>query len=668
MKKGLLLTLLCFIFLVSFASAKISLTDVNELYSLGDNIYLTITTIPSSTYGFFEVDIVCGNTSLIIEKFIASRLTVGEEQTTTTTFPLIPAYIGKLTGECHLLATLGLEQITTNPFIISNELITTATLDKPAYDPGEPIKLTIQSTKSNGHNLNGFIEVSGAKSISKIIENGFTTETFIMPETTESGTYTLSIFTYDTPENSREILNHNRLNISFDINQLPQFIDISLAEIEATPGEDFEFGLDLYDQSGTKMEGSISVSILDPENNERQLIANAGEKAIVNFLTNSTPGEYRIAASFENLLEIKEFTMQSIQKVDFEFLESILIVKNIGNELYNKTIKVKIGEETQTLKLHIGVGEERRFNLNAPDGEYDVSVGDGDDSTEKTLLLTGKAISIRDLTSGSIFKKYPLIWTFILIIVVLVIIVLLVRHKGKTINVIKKIKRPFSRSSKDPRIKGGENNNKKILDLSGSSLGEAESGLVTKGSKSKSAVISISIKNPGELEQEAKKQLRQIIETSKEDKGMVEFKQDHIMVVFSPLVTKTFKNEILSAKTGFRIFKRLQEYNKKFENKINFNIGINSGDIISSLENKKLKYTGIGNTIALAKKISDSANDKILVSKQIKSKLLRELKTRKVGIVGNTEVFEIETISDNKANQEKLQEILKRMKREENRS
>jgi len=126
---------------------------------------------------------------------------------------------------------------------------------------------------------------------------------------------------------------------------------------------------------------------------------------------------------------------------------------------------------------------------------------------------------------------------------------------------------------------------------------------------------------------------------------------------------RPFSNENLAAKTAGEIFKKLNTYNKKSVDKIQFNIALNSGDLITSLQDKKLKYTSIGNTILLAKKIADQGENQILVSGNLRTKLSRTLKAQKAGTIGNLPYYSVNRIVNTTENQEKLKDILKRMKR-----
>lgn len=126
-------------------------------------------------------------------------------------------------------------------------------------------------------------------------------------------------------------------------------------------------------------------------------------------------------------------------------------------------------------------------------------------------------------------------------------------------------------------------------------------------------------------------------------------------------MTKTFKNELLASKAAVEIKEKLDAYNKKFNDKISYSIGINAGDMISSVSSGKLNYTSLGNSIVLAKRISDISEEKVLISEAVRQKLMRELKVNKFEHnLGSVYIYEILKIVDTEANQDKLKDLLKR--------
>ena len=94
-------------------------------------------------------------------------------------------------------------------------------------------------------------------------------------------------------------------------------------------------------------------------------------------------------------------------------------------------------------------------------------------------------------------------------------------------------------------------------------------------------------------------------------------------------MTRTFKNEVEAAKSAEKIFLVLKEHNKKFSEKIEFGIAINSGDIINKVEHKKLKFTALGNFISAAKRLAGASDGHVLVTKEAYERGISEIKADK---------------------------------------
>jgi len=387
--------------------------------------------------------------------------------------------------------------------------------------------------------------------------------------------------------------------------------------------------------------------------------------------------------------------MGAVQKVDFDFEESVLIVKNVGNVLYNKTIDVNIGEEVMSLDLNIEVGEVRKFSLKAPVGTYDVIVGDGDDEVTRQVLLTGNVISVSDFKEVGIFRGYSIVWIFLIIVIGGIGVILFMRYRktrtlgekvgfferfknhGKAgMNIGKKIgdRVPSSVKSrmddslnftkKSPAVQGLDSNNhsgedKTMADFTKKKSLHAESTLVLKGEKHLSVIVALKVKDSGVLSDIAKGSLKDIVENSK-GKGLIDYRNDYIFVVFSPLVTRTYKNENLAVRCAMKILEGLNTHNKKFRDKIGFGMGVHVGELIVSKEGNKLKYTGTGNAVSFAKRISDVSSGKVSVSDVVKKKLLRELKTEKGKEIGEKMTYVVSEVRDVSGDAEKLKDLMAR--------
>jgi hypothetical protein len=666
----------------SLALAEISLSEPLETYNLGDRLYVTVSGIKGINSGNFNIDLVCGNRTINLAKFPARAFPSDKESVYELPFKVLDeedleiANITDILGNCQIIASIGANAVSTKSFVITNNVFVTLSLNKNSYNPNEAITIKINAVKANGDLINGFAEVSEATYFSKAIENGYVMNTFSLSETLEAGIYYLNVSVYDV--GSRGKLNKGSARISFEINQVASSLVLSLSDNEATPGEKFTIGAEVFDQSGKKMNGGISGKLISPLGEEREIVMKSGEFVEVDFPTNATSGIWKLRVFYNIIGEEREIVMKELQKVDMNIEGSVLVVKNVGNTLYNKTINIQIGNTTKELNLNIEMGETRKFNLAAPKGEYKVLIGDGGDTISHQVLLTGKAISINDLDEG-IFKDFFVLWIFLIIIFGGVGIILLRRsQKTKTIDestekkgLSKKIVNflTFSRFRNRNKINSeykirGEGKpvkqDKKVVDLTSSKLNSAESALVLKGEKYPSAVIAISIKNYNNLSSSSKDSLIKIIREINIMKGLIDWKGDYIFVIFSPIATRTYANEVLASKVAFKIWDALSNYNKKFREKIEFNIGVNSGDLVASKSGEKIEYTGIGNTISLAKRISDSDSGNVLISESVRKRGIRDLVVKKIKNIGDNPIYAISNIKDREANETKLKDLLKR--------
>lgn len=655
-KAGIFLLIL--IFLTSFSVAKISLSETNPIYNLGDKLYITTTIVSNSETGNFNLDLICGGNTINLQKISARRFPVGEEYVDSLPYKeLTPRDLeiqntSQILGECHVLATLGEEEASTEKFTITDEINLNAKLNKAKYNPGEAITLEINAIKANGRPLNGFLRVTESASFSKAVEEGKAKEIFAMPETTESGEYEINVTVYDELGNQK--LNQESQILKFKINQIPSFIETTTSSNEIMPGKELKIKTTIYDQSGKEMDGNIQIKLIPPTGQEIQKSIKSKNSEEIKFKTNSTPGSWIMQAQFQDIFEEKEFYVQELQKADFEFIDTILQVKNIGNVIYNKTINIKIGEKTETLKLNIQPGETRKFNLNAPSGQYDVLVTDNDVKAEKTMLLTGNAISIKGLDDFSILS-FSVLWILIILAISGIAIFFIFKYKSKTKKLTSKLKKANFFSKNKPAKE-----EKEIIDPN-KNKSNAESTLVLKGQKTPATILSVKLENFSELSEEPKKQIEKIIESAKDHKGSIDWKDEGALIIYSPLVTKTYKNEILAAKTAVKIKLHLEKYNKKYVEKVKFSLGIHTGDIIATKDKNKLKYTGVENTISLAKKISDTSDSKIIMSDKTVHKIGRAAKTERSQQLGKTNTYELKELREIEQNQEKLRQILKRM-------
>jgi 5-hydroxyisourate hydrolase-like protein (transthyretin family) len=524
MKSNLVFAVLILFLTVSFVSAEITITEPLETYNLGDTIPLTVTLTPASNSGWFEVKLVCDDEEIVLEKTIGSNFVIDEEQKRNIKIPLTPDYLGAITGNCNVVAALGSEQVITKNFQISDSMTLNVKLDKENYNPGEAITLTIESIKDNGLPLNGFVEVSGAKEISKTISDGETKEIFTMPETAEAGKYELNIFAYD--KISGEILNKKNKTIGFNINQIPTSMVISLSSQDIKPGKELTYSIDLYDQSGVEVKKSISVNLVSPNGKEQQIVTSTEDIETISLEKNATAGKWILSATAGDLYEEKEINVLENAQIEMELVGPLLRITNVGNTNYDKVINVKIGDENRQLDLDIKAGEERTFNLKAPEGEYDITINSGENQISGKAFLTGNAVAVQGKSGLNILNRYPIIWIFLIILLGALAVTVYFKSRTKTHKLkpssvkTKKIKLPkitsFRRKADSSRILTNSKEKKEsVRDFTEHKEAKqgAESSLVMSGDKEIASILAIKISNLSKLGQDAKKLLQEELPT-----------------------------------------------------------------------------------------------------------------------------------------------------------
>lgn len=666
-REGLILFALVAFFSLTLVSASIEITQPFEAYNFGDEIYTTVTINPLSVSGNFEINVVCSNSSANVYKIAPAdgAFSAGQIQRINHKVVLKKEFIGNLSGDCYIEALLGKEVVNSNHFLLTGDMSLTVNTDKYSYNPGESVIWNLEAIKVNTRNLNGALEVSGNQSFNEAIINGKASGSFALDSNAMAGKYQLDFFAYDS--DSSGILNQKTVSVYYEVNRVPTSLNIALVSFEATPGEDFSFSADLLDQSGERVESALNVVYISPKGEKKSLNINSGSMLSINFAKNDMPGEYRLIVSSGDIKDEESFFVKEVQDVSIEFLEGapVVIVKNTGNSYYSNNLSLTIGDEIKSVLVELDVGQEKRYNLGAPNGLYDVIVSMGGLDIQKQLSLTGRAVSVNDSNGFGLWENQLFVWTFIAIILILAGLILFFKFRKRvTYNAVERSeKRNVAKERHEPleEVSKRAYEKKQFIDLAKPLVDEAQSSPTARGSKSYVSVISLNVKNYSTLGLEARNLLNETIVDAKSKSGVVESKGNHILLIFSPLITRTMENELIAVKCAMKIKERIDVYNKRFKDKIEYNMGVNAGEMVSALVGGKLQYTSLGNGILLAKRISDMDNGKVLVASSVRSKLMRALKVNKIShSLGNVDIFDVFGIANVDSNQDKLRELLKR--------
>ena len=194
-------------------------------------------------------------------------------------------------------------------------------------------------------------------------------------------------------------------------------IRIALDKIDLKPGESLTYTLFLYDENNQQIEGEVRVEF----NNayiekpiEKSVQAN--KPNIFQTSAQEAAGYWKIIAYYEDKQAQEIFSIEEIEKAEFEIIENILILTNVGNVPYKENVQIIIGENILTKEVDLEVGDSRQMRLVAPDGNYLVRVSDGKTEISKdNVALTGSFIEVFKLPTKQ-KRSYFLVWAFLAII------------------------------------------------------------------------------------------------------------------------------------------------------------------------------------------------------------------------------------------------------------
>lgn len=705
-KESILFGILFSIMLIASVNASIYLSQPDSSYNLGDSIEVNITIEPLVD-GPFKLKLVCDSKSIDVFSGPAIENIV---------LPLNALWIEDLKGSCYFVASYGGEQQKTNNFIISDKLDVKLDSDSFYIKPGETIEIKGYVTRINGDAEEGEVEIvipfSGAinTGTSSEVSNGTSNETITnetvsnetianetitpavnlekfyskvsngefsvslrLPDNAAAGDYTLLVNAYD------QSLIGTRINqgSSSGILKVPQVltgIDIALNNQNFEPGQNVSIKPNVFDQTNKTMTNSVFVSIFDSSNEklfEKMILS--GDTGVYEIPTNLPSDYYTIEAFVEEVGIEKSFFVSEKPRVEFEITNDTLLVKNIGNARYTKEIQVDIGGKPFTKNVDLGVGEAKEFYLSGQDQSYNVRASDGEsEMTQDGVLLTGNAINVSDVryNLGNFFSN-PLLWLVILLIVAIFISIFSTRvikrrsvarpgdYYGKPKNL--KLEGMMKKETKEVKQVQPTVIKKRVSIVPIVPPTEAEQGIVSNGHRNTATIVAVKVKN--KITPFAKEFVQKSVNSVYSRKGAVMEQGEYIIAIFSPLCTRTMKNEIDAARVAEDISNYLMDYNKKFKEPIEFGIGVNSGEIINEIRDRKLLFTALGNSLLMSKRLAELASNEVLLSDDVYHKGMSEIKAdRKV--FGDVVGFKIKKVVDFEQNKKFIDDFLKRAEKD----
>lgn len=659
------LMLVALILTVSTASAEIIISQTQQIYSLGDDLDVNVN-VGTLKPGYLDLALICGSTNVNLYH------NVPEAESSTIKRKLIPLYIGEARGSCHLSSIYGLDLKETGSFEISSNADVELILENLSVMAGENIvvrgKSTMANTKLLGTNQNAFVEVSlNNITSSSTIQNGEFAVDLTIPLTMRKGDYNLQVRVYDVDADNN-VLNHGETVTSIRVNQIPSELEIALDKSSIKPGENISIIPFLHDKAGELYNQELLMQITDSVKNLIfQGVVSANQEFIFKTNTSYAPGETSIIIQKNNITESKSIDVSELKLLDIKILNGTLLITNAGNVPYVGIVEIAIDGEKILKDIDLGLGASKEYLISAPDGSHTVSITDDENQFfNQGVPLTGNAITVNEKVSN-IFMNYPIIWLFI-IVVILGSIYAMYRKKtyGRVFFLPDHQRTPYK--GMEFKVKHRKNEDLGMIEIAKPKTMNVGSMMQTKkqenetinirgdirnaepssdihGQKQPVVVIALKIKNP--LVGIANDNVKKALEYAYRHKAVTSSSGNSVIAILSPLLTKTFKNEETAVKIAQEIEGVLKEHNKRFKDKIIFGIGVNSGELINTVEDNVLKFTSIEKTIPLAKKIAELSDGEVLLSTAVHTKTMNSVKAEKNTATGSIDTFRIKRIVDN---------------------
>ena len=664
--RSVITVLVLVIFFAQFASAEIIISQQPiEVYNFGDVLDTSITlTTSKGIYDDLQISLICNNYEAILHVEQIS-LFANNELTIEKSIFLIKRFIGESGGSCKIKASLedsSQDSVFSNEFEISNSLNIESRIEEKDFEPGDNILINGNVTKKNEKPVTGFVnftlmlpDLSEYGSYQGTIIGGDFSINIPIPNDAKAGNYFIKVEAYEE-DPLGETTNTGITGHDIFIKQVPTSLEILFENQDVEPGTDLKVKAILYDQTGEKINSSVIITVKDKTNKIlEQVEIFTGEFFEFPIAYNEPPAQWTIIGLSNKMSSESHFEIIEKQDVQVDVINNTLILRNIGNVFYNSSLMIKFGDESIRIDLELEVDEVKKYSLKAPDGEYvlEIIVDEKSKLTEN-VVLTGKSISVKEISDFGILFETPIVWIFVILILGSVSYVLY--RKG--------FKKTFFGRINFGKIKDKD---KKIFGKTSTLINpknKAELSLSIRGEKQNSSLVCLKLKNFEDIKKEAestKETFGKIINLVEENKAYTYENHDNLFFILAPAITRTFNNEMKAIGIAQKIEEILKKHNKLFKQKIDFGISISCGEIIVKKEKNVLKFMSFGNFMADAKKISRISKGEIYLSKKFREKIISRVKTEKFEKAG-VDVYTIKEIKKGRAEHKKfLEQFIKRL-------
>jgi hypothetical protein len=177
-------------------------------------------------------------------------------------------------------------------------------------------------------------------------------------------------------------------------------LEVSTTKETFAAGENITLKVSLLNDANNPITDVVEVRIENAEKTKSIVkTIPANELVTIQLEEGATHGYWNIVASYGDEYANGIFMVEMDEVAKFEIDEDKLVITNMGNTKYTKTVQIIIGDTIGIRNPDLEIGESIAYRLVAPDGDYNIKVTDGTTTLEKNsvkLTGTGQAIGALD--------------------------------------------------------------------------------------------------------------------------------------------------------------------------------------------------------------------------------------------------------------------------------
>lgn len=572
----------------------LSLNQPEAVYNLGD--FLSVTASVSS--GSAQTDsltlsLVCGTDTAILYKAPLS-LNAGEQKTVSLSIPLTSAFVGTLRGTCTLQSTYGNDSVASSSFTMSNELLLTVPGALGIFAPDTVVTFNGTVVRKTGQPADGTVtymnDALGLRGSVPLTEGVFMLS-FTLPAHARSQAYLLSLAASEEDD-----LNVGASSTSFHIGQVLKSLEIALNTPLVSPQETLTYTALAYDQAHDAYYTLLPLQLIDSTGavyHEETLTS--GTTASFLLPMTAPPGVWTIHADVNGTEVTRQFSVSTLVNASVTLVNGTLTITNTGNVPYNKTMDITIGDVTASKVVSLDVGASQQFTLEAPDGDYPIVASDGATSFSGRSFLTGNAISVTNPADQKLISNVSLAW--ILLILLLGGVAAYYYHKigkpeyGSTAPTSSYSTRPASGSFTFP---------------------EKKTQMIDRGERKPLPIVVVRVKNHPSVQGQIRSVIQQALGEASACGAIVQEQGASTWIAFFTQKEGEDAVVLRAVQAAESIQGAFEAYNVKGNPQIDYGIGIHFGELI--VEEQPFKYTALGNTLSVAKKLAEYAPKSVLLS------------------------------------------------------